>query len=92
MDLLKTYNYIPNDSVINARNNISFNLNEILLYPATSTTAQIEVIQKYANDYGLQDYVKNKIAGILRYNDNVIFKNLMKKFDAIKKMIELGTL
>lgn len=61
MDLLKTYDYISNSSAISASRNISFNLNEILLHPATSTTAQIQVIQKYARDYDLQDYVKNKI-------------------------------
>jgi hypothetical protein len=31
------------------------------VHPHTSTTAQVEIIQKYASDYHLQDYVKFKI-------------------------------
>lgn len=78
---LKYYEYVSDGSIINARNNISFNLHEILLHPNTSTTAQIEVILKYTSDYCLQDYTKNKIITLLRYNDNNILNELLKRFD-----------
>jgi hypothetical protein len=50
-----------NASRINAQRSISFTLKEILRFPNTSTTAQVETIEKYTNDYLLQDYVSNKI-------------------------------
>ena len=58
---LKTYDHKPNSAVINARNSISFTLNEILLRPNASTTAMVETVQKYAADYELQDYLKYKL-------------------------------
>lgn len=64
MELIKVDNPITNGSVINARNNISFNLREILKHPDTSTTAQVEVIHKYANDYQLQDYVRSMVKSL----------------------------
>lgn len=64
MELLQIDNHITNGSVINARNNISFNLREILKHPDTSTTAQVEVIHKYANDYQLQDYVRSMVKNL----------------------------
>ena len=59
--LLKTYDYKSNSAVINARNSISFTLNEILLRPNTSTTAMVETVQKYATDYDLKEYLKYKL-------------------------------
>ncbi len=70
MDLLQFDNHISNGSVINARNNISFNLREILKHPDTSTTAQVEVIHKYANDYQLQDYVRSTIKNLFHGENN----------------------
>jgi|WetSurMetagenome_2_1015567.scaffolds.fasta_scaffold00016_113 hypothetical protein len=70
MDLLQFDNHISNGSVINARNNISFSLREILKHPDTSTTAQVEVIHKYANDYQLQDYVRSTIKNLFRGDNN----------------------
>ncbi|HEX2920667.1 MAG TPA: hypothetical protein VHO50_05830 [Bacteroidales bacterium] len=70
MELLQIDNHITNGSVINARNNISFNLREILKHPDTSTTAQVEVIHKYANDYLLQDYVKSAIKNLFHGGNN----------------------
>lgn len=61
MEMLQFDTYIPNSSYINARNAVSFALHEILLRPDTSTTAQVDIIRKYANDYQLQDYVNTKI-------------------------------
>ncbi len=58
---LKNYDYKSNSTAINARNAISFTLIEILLNPSTSTTAMVETVQKYADDYNLQDYLRNKI-------------------------------
>jgi hypothetical protein len=70
MEHIRIENHIPNSARINARNTISFNLNEILLHPDTSTTAQVEIIQKYATDYELNNYVISKI--------NCLFGNPMK--------------
>jgi len=70
MDLLQFDNHISNGSVINARNNISFSLREILKHPDTSTTAQVEVIHKYANDYQLQDYVRGMIKNLFHGENN----------------------
>lgn len=69
-ELLQINNHITNGSVINARNNISFNLREILRHPDASTTAQVEVIHKYANDYQLQDYVRSTIKNLFRGDNN----------------------
>jgi hypothetical protein len=70
IELLQINNHITNGSVINARNNISFNLREILKHPDTSTTVQVEVIHKYANDYQLQDYVRSTIKNLFRGDNN----------------------
>jgi len=64
MELLQINNHITNGSVINARNTISFTLREILKHPDTSTTAQVEVIHKYANDYLLKDYVRSTVINL----------------------------
>ncbi len=61
LELLLIDGYVSNSTYISARNTISFNLHEILLHPDTSTTAQVEIIQKYAGEYDLQDYVNRKI-------------------------------
>ena len=74
MELLQINNHISNGSFINARNNISFNLREILRHPNTSSTAQVEVIHKYANDYQLQDYVRSTVKNLFHdeYNNQYI--------------------
>lgn len=59
--LLLINNHTAKRFDICARSTISFNLREILLHPNTSTTAQVDIIEKYATDYHLQDYVSHKI-------------------------------
>lgn len=61
IELLNFCDHQSNAPRINARNSISFNLREILRHPNTSTTAQVDIIEKYANDYHLQDFVIHKI-------------------------------
>jgi hypothetical protein len=63
-ELISIENHVSNSARTNARNNISFNLHEILLHPHTSTTTQIDIIQKYANDYDLKPYVTSKIRNL----------------------------
>lgn len=60
-DLLEYNDHTPNASKTNARNSISFTLREILKHPNTSTTAQTDVIEHYAKEYHLEDYVQHKI-------------------------------
>jgi hypothetical protein len=69
-ELLQMDNHVTNGSVINARNAISFTLREILRHPDTSTTAQVEVIYKYANDYQLQDYVRSTVKNLFHGENN----------------------
>jgi hypothetical protein len=61
IQLLEYYIHKPHSNVINARNTISFTLREILHNPNTSTTAQVDVIEHYANEYNLNEYVQRKI-------------------------------
>jgi hypothetical protein len=81
MELISIVNHVSNSARINARNTISFNLNEILLHPDTSTTAQVDIIQKYASDYDLNQYVISKI--------NSLFGNPIKDqyFQILKPLI-----
>ena len=75
--LLKTYEHKPNSAVINARNTISFTLNEILLRPNTSTTAQVEIIQKYAEDYKLQEYVDHKLKKLFGWDVKPPYRKIL---------------
>jgi len=59
--LLKEFKHISQSTYINARNAISFTLNEILLHPEASTTAQVEIIQKYASDFKMETFVNSKV-------------------------------
>lgn len=61
IDLLEYNDHTPHASITNARNSISFTLREILKHPNTSTTAQADVIEHYAKEYHLEDYVQHKI-------------------------------
>ena len=61
MELLQYCDHQSNAPRINAQRSISFTLREILRYPNTSCTAQVDIIEKYATDYHLQDYVSHKI-------------------------------
>ncbi len=61
IELLEYYVHKPHSNVINARNTISFTLREILRNPNTSTTAQVDVIEQYAKEYNLCEYVQRKI-------------------------------
>lgn len=60
-ELLQINNHTAKRMDICARNTISFDLREILLHSSTSTTAQVDIIDKYANDFHLQDFVSHKI-------------------------------
>lgn len=64
MKLLQFCDHQSNASRINAQRSITFTLREILRYPNTSTTAQTEIIKKYATDYQLQDWLSNKIRDV----------------------------
>ena len=83
-ELLQYVNYVSNSDYTNARNNISFNLHEVLRHPNTSTTTQVEMIEKYASDYNLGDYVKRKIITIfgneIKYEYAQILKPLVNKY------------
>ena len=81
MKSLKTFDYVPTNSVVNARNTISFNLHEILVHPNTSTTAQINIIRKYAVDYGLVDFTKNKIINLFENNNANPYKKRLDELD-----------
>jgi hypothetical protein len=61
MELLQYFDHQSKASRINAQRSISFTLKDILHFPNISTTAQVEIIEKYANDYLLREYVSNKI-------------------------------
>lgn len=77
--LLEYYIHEPHSSVINARNTISFTLREILHNPNTSTTAQVDVIEHYANKYDLSEYVQRKIKAL--FGDDIkplYFKHLQR--------------
>ena len=78
MGLLSIENHVSNSVRINARNNISFNLREILLHPDTSTTAQVEIIQKYSIDYDLQQYVTSKIRILFGYDVKDQYRQILK--------------
>jgi len=67
LELLTDESFVSNSGFINARNSISFSLHEILKNPSTSSTAQIEVIKKYADDYCLWHYVRNKVESLFIY-------------------------
>lgn len=60
-ELLEYIDHIPCANKTNARTAISFNLREILKHPNTSTTAQVDVIEHYAKEYQLEEYVQRKI-------------------------------
>ncbi len=76
--LLKTYDYKSNSAVINARNTISFILNDILLHPNTSTTAMVETVQKYADDYNLQGYVDNKLKKLFGWDVKPPYRQILR--------------
>ena len=78
IDLLEFNNHIPNPSIFNARSNISFNLREILKHPNTSTTAQVDVIEHYAKEYHLEDYVHRKIRVLYQTEINSSYVEFLK--------------
>ena len=61
IELLEYNVHKPHSNIVMARNTISFTLREILHNPNTSTTAQVDVIEQYAQEYHLTEYVQNKI-------------------------------
>ena len=81
MESLKTIDYVSNNFVVSARNSIAFNLRDILLHPNTTTTAQVEIITKYAVDYGLVDYTKNKIIYLFENNNANPYKKRLYELD-----------
>lgn len=81
MDLLKTIEYVPNNSVLNARNTIAFNLREILVHPNTTTSAQFDIIKKYTIDYSLESYTENKIKILFENNSQHPCKRRLDALD-----------
>jgi hypothetical protein len=79
-DLLEYYDHIPQSSVINASRTISFNLREILKKPETSTTAQVEVIEHYAKEYQLEEYVQRKIRMLFGNEIKSPYAEFLKRF------------
>lgn len=62
----------------NARNMISFLLKDIHRNPSCTTTAWVEVIQKFMNDYNLNEYVSRKIDDLFFRIDENQSRQLLK--------------
>ena len=92
IQLLEYYIHKPHSNVINARNTISFTLREILHNPSTSTTAQVDVIEKYAKEYDLSEYVQRKIT--IMFGDEIdpkYFRHLQRFISRKFEPAEAGT-
>jgi hypothetical protein len=79
IELLEYNIHKPHSNIVMARNTISFTLREILHNPSTSTTAQVDVIEQYAQEYHLTEYVQNKIR--ILFGDEIdpkYFKHLQR--------------
>lgn len=74
-ELLEYNIHKPHSNFVMARNTISFTLREILHNPNTSTTAQVDVIEQYAREYHLTEYVQRKIRTL--FGDEIDPKYLM---------------
>lgn len=80
IELLEFNNHVPNPSIFNARSNISFNLREILKHPNISTTAQVDVIEHYAEKYHLDDYVHRKIRALYQTEIRSSYVEFLKRY------------
>ena len=82
-ELLEFSDFISDRDRTNARNTISFLLKDIHRNPTCTTTAQVEVIQMYMNNYDLKEYVTRKIDYLfcsnVEYQYNLTLKNLVLK-------------
>jgi len=77
-ELLVFSDYVSERDRTNARNVISFLLKDIHRNPACTTTAQVEVIQKYMNDYCLNEYVTRKIDDLFFSIDENQYRQSLK--------------
>lgn len=85
-ELLEYIDHTPCANITNARTAISFNLREILRHPNTSTTAQADVIELYAKEYHLEDYVQHKIRVLFGNNIETQYLPFLQRF--VNKKIE----
>lgn len=88
--LVKYVDCKPHRSIVSARNAISFSLKEILMNPHTSTTAQVDVINKYANDYGLKGFVEAKAKDLFENNLKEPYLDILKSLDCDIELIRNG--
>lgn len=80
IDLLEYHDHTPRASIINARTAISFNLREILKHPETSTTAQVDVVEHYAKEYQLEEYVQRKIRWLFGHDIESPYIEFLQRF------------